>query len=85
MTEYECASCKTPVVGVVLAAPPADGLCMECRVIRDAAPEDRAALARIFRKPPPPVAIARLLDEVRLEQQTPHGVFDRAHNRHNRS
>ena len=85
MTEYDCASCKTHVVGVVLAAPPADGLCMECRTIAQAAPEDRAALARIFRKPgPPPVAIARLLDEVRQEQPTPHGLFDRAHNRHNR-
>ncbi len=31
------------------------------------------------------VAIQRLLDEVRNEQTTPLGLFDRAHNRHNRS
>lgn len=31
-----------------------------------------------------PVAIQRLMDEVRLGDGTPHGLFDRAHNRHNR-
>jgi hypothetical protein len=31
-----------------------------------------------------PPAIQRLLDEVRVYQPTPHGLFDRAHNRHNR-
>jgi hypothetical protein len=32
-----------------------------------------------------PVAIHRLMEEVRLGQPTVHGLFDRAHNRHNRS
>jgi hypothetical protein len=32
-----------------------------------------------------PVAIQRLMDEVRGKQPTPSGLFDRAHNRHNRS
>jgi hypothetical protein len=35
--------------------------------------------------PAVPVAIQRLLDEVRAERHTPSGAFDRAHNRHNRS
>jgi hypothetical protein len=35
-------------------------------------------------RPARPVAIQRLMDEVRAEQTTPHGLFDRAHNRHNR-
>ncbi len=36
-------------------------------------------------KKPVPVAIQRLMDEVRLSDTTPHGKFDRGHNRHNRS
>lgn len=38
-------------------------------------------------KPDPPVAIQRLLDEVRNDPDRPAGavLFDRAHNRHNRS
>ena len=36
-------------------------------------------------KKPIPVAIQRLLDEVRRAEITPAGLFDRAHNRHNRS
>lgn len=32
-----------------------------------------------------PPAIQRLLDEVRVDQPTPHGLYDRGHNRHNRS
>lgn len=32
-----------------------------------------------------PPAVQRLMDEVRLGDATPHGLFDRAHNRHNRS
>lgn len=31
-----------------------------------------------------PAAIQRLMDEVRSGDETPHGLFDRAHNRHNR-
>jgi len=38
-----------------------------------------------YQVPDIPVAIRRLMDEVALEQPTPHGLFDRAHNRHNRS
>jgi hypothetical protein len=34
---------------------------------------------------PESVAIRRLMDEVKLDQPTPHGTFNRAHNRHNRS
>jgi hypothetical protein len=83
MIEFNCASCKMQIFVAVAAAAPADGLCMECRVIAEAAPEDRAALARIFRKTPPP-AIQRLMDEVRAGDATPHGLFDRSHNRHNR-
>ena len=33
---------------------------------------------------PAPVAIQRLMDEVRAGDATPHGLFDRGHNRHNR-
>lgn len=33
---------------------------------------------------PVPVAIQRLMDEVRNRQVTDAGCFDRAHNRHNR-
>jgi hypothetical protein len=37
-------------------------------------------------KPKPvPVAIQRLMDEVRAEQHIPLGAHDRQHNRHNRS
>jgi hypothetical protein len=35
-------------------------------------------------RPARPVAIQRLMDEVRVEQPTPHGLYDRGHNRHNR-
>jgi hypothetical protein len=38
-------------------------------------------------KKPVPVAIQRLMDEVRLEREglrEPVGVYDRGHNRHNR-
>ena len=35
-------------------------------------------------RPARPVAIQRLMDEVKAEQSTPHGLFDRGHNRHNR-
>lgn len=33
---------------------------------------------------PVPVAIQRLMDEVRAGDATPHGLYDRGHNRHNR-
>jgi hypothetical protein len=35
-------------------------------------------------RPARPVAIQRLMDEVRAEQPTPAGSYDRGHNRHNR-
>jgi hypothetical protein len=38
--------------------------------------------AELARRRPP--AVQRLMDEVRLGDATPHGLFDRAHNRHNR-
>jgi hypothetical protein len=34
---------------------------------------------------PIPEAIRRLMEEVKLDQPTHLGLFDRAHNRHNRS
>jgi hypothetical protein len=33
---------------------------------------------------PIPVAVQRLMEEVRLGDATSHGLFDRWHNRHNR-
>ncbi len=46
-------------------------------------------IGRIYSEPaakpkPVPVAIQRLMDEVRAGDATPHGLFDRGHNRHNR-
>ena len=35
-------------------------------------------------RPARPVAIQRLMDEVRAEQPAPAGLYDRGHNRHNR-
>jgi hypothetical protein len=51
MTTFVCAHCGIEVHLIVPDALPADRLCVECRVIAEAAPEDRAELARIFRKP----------------------------------
>jgi hypothetical protein len=51
VTEFLCADCDITVYAAALTAPPPDRLCAECRVIREAAPEDRAELARIFGKP----------------------------------
>jgi hypothetical protein len=47
--EYTCAACGERVVDVSGIAPP-DSLCAECRVIAQAHPDDRAALARVFGK-----------------------------------
>lgn len=51
MIEFECKNCGITVYQFVADAPPEDELCLECRVILEAAPEDQEALARIFRKP----------------------------------
>ena len=50
MATFVCRQCGINVYFIVETAPPPDGLCMECRVILDARPEDRAELARVFRK-----------------------------------
>ena len=56
-----------------------DGTCA-CEACMDGVVDELAELIS-----PGSVAIQRLMDEVRLDQPTPHGLFDRAHNRHNRS
>jgi hypothetical protein len=50
--------------------------CAECF---EGCPKCQGPTARLL-----PVAIQRLLDEVRNDQPTAVGCFDRAHNRHNR-
>jgi hypothetical protein len=52
MAEFVCQACGIDVDVIGAPAPPADSLCAECRVIAEAAPEDRAALARVFGKEP---------------------------------
>jgi hypothetical protein len=47
--EFTCIGCGIEVYIVTAETPPADSLCLECRVIGQAAPEDRAALARALR------------------------------------
>lgn len=50
MITFTCIDCDIEVIDVVGTAPPDPVVCMECMVIRRAAPEDREVLKQIFKK-----------------------------------
>lgn len=51
MVEFKCEDCGTEICHVTASRVPEPALCIECQVIREAEPGDRATFRKIFRKP----------------------------------